>query len=102
VNEAAGPVMDRLLREKGHAELIPTVVEVRARGRSWRAESDHASGDPWDPETAATDAALIGKFRDFCRPLLPESKLERAIELIDRLDEQPDVAELVGSLVADA
>jgi 2-methylcitrate dehydratase PrpD len=98
VNEEAAPVLDSLLREKGHAELIPTVVEIKAGGRSWRAGSDHASGDPWDPETAATDAALKRKFRDFCKEQLGESRTERAIELIDRLGELPGVAELVDSL----
>jgi 2-methylcitrate dehydratase PrpD len=99
-NEAARPEMHRLLVEQGHCEIIPTVVTVHSRGRSWHREADHAHGDGWAAGSVATDADLREKTRRFCRPMLPVEQVDRCIALIEELDSAAHVAPLIDALVA--
>lgn len=99
-NVDAAPVLAKLIREQGYAEIIPTVMTVTGRGGSFTAKTDSASGDPWDVDRAVTDDDLRDKFRLFCAPHLATDKVEAAISLVRRLDDEPDLQALVSSLVA--
>ena len=96
----ANVVLDRLLREQGHAELIPTAMTMTVGGREYTATTEHASGDPWAEGGAVDDAALADKFRLFCSPSLEPDAIATAAELIGSLEAQSDIGPLVRSLVA--
>jgi 2-methylcitrate dehydratase PrpD len=95
----AAPILEKLLREQGHAELIPTAASLTARGRTSTAATDHALGDPWDTEGALNDATLEAKFRTFCRVHLPESQINAAVAAIRDLPGASDVDSVVRLLV---
>lgn len=96
----AGPILAKLLRDQGHAELIPTAVSLTARGTTYTATTDHAIGDPWDENGPFSDASLEDKFRTFCRSSLPEVQIDDAIARIRRLADEPGVDAIVAALVA--
>jgi 2-methylcitrate dehydratase PrpD len=97
----AAPILQRLLRTQGHAELIPTAARLTAKGTTYASATDHAVGDPWAADGALDDAGIEAKFRTFCRVHLTEAKIEGALAAISRLPEAPAVDELVGYLVVD-
>ena len=99
VNPEAAPILDKLFREQGHAELIPTRMTMSVGGRDFTAHTDHASGDPWAEGAAIDDAALGEKFRLFCSPSLDGGAIEIAADLVASLEAQPDVGPLVSALV---
>jgi 2-methylcitrate dehydratase PrpD len=47
-----------------------TTVNVQARGKVFVAQSRYGDGDPWDPDTRASDADLDQKFFRFAAPML--------------------------------
>ena len=96
----ANAILGRLLREQGHAELIPTSMTMTVGGREFTARTDHASGDPWADGSAVDDAGLGEKFRLFCSPHLRSEAIETAAGLIASLEVQPEVGPLVAALVA--
>src|SRR4029434_8412846 len=81
----AGPILAKLLRDQGHAELIPTAASLTARGTTYTATTDHAIGDPWDENGAFSDASLEDQFRTVWRSSLPEVQIEDAIARVRRL-----------------
>lgn len=79
--------------------LAPVTVEITLRdGRRVAQRVDAVSGSPAKPMTRD---AHLKKFRDNAmagrRPVAPV-RAERAIALVDRLEELPDVAELVDCI----
>lgn len=70
----------------GRWERYPHRIIVRARGETFLREADYAFGDPHSPETTMSDERLIAKFRDFTDQGLPQSQVERCIELVMRLE----------------
>jgi 2-methylcitrate dehydratase PrpD len=91
------------LRERVHVELarecsaltqaeveIETVAGPRVRQR-------HDSGIPVT-DLAAQQQRLEAKFRSLTRPLLDEQSCDEVLELIERLDELPDLSPLAGLL----
>ena len=78
----------------------PCVVEVKARGREFRRESDYAR---WlslsQPAFRATDNDLADKFRANATEALGPAKTECAIDKIMRLEQIGDVAEVLAELV---
>ena len=98
VFEEAGPILERLIREQGHSELIPTAMTIVVGDRTVYGETDHAIGDPWANDAAVDDDMLEAKFRTFCRDVLSEENIDRAIHLVRDLGEQQTVGPLVEAL----
>ncbi|WP_158004035.1 MmgE/PrpD family protein [Methylobacterium indicum] len=64
-------------------------------GRSLRAESDTARGDPWDPETLLSDEALAEKLRGLAR-----GPVEPLIEAVGDLSRATSIKPLIAALQA--
>lgn len=97
----AAPIMEQLIREQGHCELIPTAMTLTTRsGESFYARTNHASGDPWEEDAVLTDNILHEKFRLFCEPFLSPTQIEDAIACVASLESQAGVSRLVDALVA--
>jgi len=96
----AAPILEKLLREQGHAELIPTAASLTARGTTYTAVTDHAIGDPWDENGALDDTAIESKFRAFCRPSLGDSSIDSAVRAIADLPDAPSIEGVVAALVS--
>jgi 2-methylcitrate dehydratase PrpD len=87
--------VDATLGSAGVVEVVTT------SGQRHAVRVDHAPGHPLEPLTAAQAAA---KFRDCARYAErppSERSIEATIEMIDRLDEVPDVAQLTALLRED-
>jgi len=98
----AAPIMKQLIREQGHCELIPTAMTLTTKsGESFFAETDHASGDPWEKDAVIADEILRDKFHLFCESLLSPTQIEDAIACVASLESQAGVSGLVDALVAD-
>jgi 2-methylcitrate dehydratase PrpD len=75
----------------------PAKVEVAARGTTFRAETMYAKGTNFT-EMNASDEKLVQKFHINAERLLPENKIDRAVECIFGLDEVEDVTKLTTLL----
>jgi len=76
------------------------VVEIRTTdGRTLTDRREVAKGDPADP---LTRAEIQDKLRTAARGLIPQDAVERAIAIVDRLEQAGDVRELLASLRAPA
>ena len=94
--------MERLIREQGHSELIPTAMTLtKTTGESFHSRTDHASGDPWEEDAVVTDEVLKDKFRLFCEPYLSTDQIDDAITRVSTLEHQPDATGLIAALVAE-
>jgi 2-methylcitrate dehydratase PrpD len=84
----------------GHSALSRPKVEIRMKdGRTHACKADGVPGDPSHP---VSDALLKAKFRDcvsFSARPIPRQNIDRALELIDDLENVPDATELVRLLV---
>ena len=97
----AAPIMEELIRQQGHCELIPTAMTLTTTdGRTFEARTDHASGDPWEQDAVVADAELQDKFRLFCEPFLPYRQIDEAIACMESLEDLPEVRRLVSALVS--
>lgn len=77
-------------------ELLPCIVRVRLTdGRVLEASAGSPRGDPDNP---LTWEEIAEKYRDCARELLAEGDVERTLELLQRLEEQPNPAELMEIL----
>ncbi len=85
---------------RSYIDKRPCLVEVRARGRRFRKEADHAK---WlshsQPAYRATDADLIDKFRANAADALGADKCERAIDKLMNLDKLTSTSMLMAELV---
>ncbi len=82
---------------------VPTTVEVVARNRVFRERIEFARGDPWSPESIMTDEEMAEKFRVNAVSILKDSdawknKVNKAIEVINGLEELKDITELTKLL----
>jgi len=48
----------------------------------------------------ATPAELLDRYREFAGLVLPKDKIDRSVELLDRLETVPHISELIGLLSA--
>ncbi len=78
----------------------PSSITVIANGKVFESYTEYAKGDPWVAETRISDNELKEKFRNFCQNIIRYSKIEKAIELIYKLEELDNVAELAEVLTA--
>jgi hypothetical protein len=97
---AAAPILEKLLREQGHAELIPTTATLTTGGTTFTATTDHAVGDPWDENGPLPDSVIEEKFRTFCGTWLSNSKIDSALTEVRTITDSPDVDGLVAALVS--
>lgn len=91
------------LRERVHVELMRdcsamTQAEVEIEttaGLTLRQR--HDSGIP-STDLAAQQARLEAKFRSLARPLLDEASCDEVLDMLERLEELPDLSPLAGLL----
>jgi 2-methylcitrate dehydratase PrpD len=77
-------------------ELLPCAVRVRlADGRVLEQSAGAPRGDPDNP---LTWEEIAEKYRDCARELLAEGDVERTLDLLQRLEELPSLAELMEIL----
>jgi 2-methylcitrate dehydratase PrpD len=88
------------LRERIGAVADPSLAEDAAEvtlvlkdGRSYTEKVTHATGAPGNP---MTDAHLETKFRTLAGEVLPRGRVERLLALLWKLDQVPDVGEVVA------
>jgi 2-methylcitrate dehydratase PrpD len=75
----------------GQVRRMPARVTIELEGgRSVSADTEFALGDPWDPETAWDNAAVIDKFRVVTG--LDPAAVDRIVDATLALERQPDVA----------
>lgn len=72
-------------------------VEVTVRGETFVEETDYSWGSNVEGYRLTNDE-LKAQFRTCAAVVLPDSKIERAMELISRLEEQPNLDELMSNL----
>jgi 2-methylcitrate dehydratase PrpD len=90
---AGGPYGVRRVRR------MPGTVIMRMKdGQEYRATSEYGAGDPFTPETRATDDQLREKFLSFGELAVPREKLERACDALFTLEGVDDVNSLVDLL----
>jgi 2-methylcitrate dehydratase PrpD len=83
-----------------HASARPTKVEVRARGKTFVAETLYPKGTPSpDPATSMSDAELVDKFSHNAQGVLSAGAIDRVVNLVMGLEKAPNFA-AVMSLVA--
>lgn len=82
----------------GRWEKTHSAVSVRARGQVFEARAEHAPGDPFTPATAMSDEQLFAKFRRSTELGLAAWQIDRCIEVVMKLEAQPDVRALVNLL----
>ncbi|MDB5985174.1 MAG: uncharacterized protein JWR16_227 [Nevskia sp.] len=82
----------------GRWEKVHSAVKVRAAGKTFEASAEYAGGDPFTPETAMSDTALFAKFRNSTAQGLAEFQIDRCIEIVMKLESQPDLKQLIGLL----
>jgi 2-methylcitrate dehydratase PrpD len=98
------PAVDAFTRERVRVECDPTVEDTGAAveivttdGRTYTERRTLGKGDPGDPLTRAEIAA---KLRAAAAGVIAEANAERAIELVDRLEDVRDVRELLALVAA--
>ncbi|MDO8672687.1 MAG: MmgE/PrpD family protein [Dehalococcoidia bacterium] len=85
------------VKAEGTYRRIPTEVEIKARGTSFKAFAEYARGDPWGPEPM-TDEDLAYKFGNYTSDLIGRANADRAITEGFNLEAAPDVRKLVSAL----
>jgi 2-methylcitrate dehydratase PrpD len=77
-------------------ELLPCIVRVCLKdGRVLEQSADAPRGDPGNP---LTWAQIAGKYRDCARELLSEGDAEHTLDLLHRLEELPNLVEVMEIL----
>jgi 2-methylcitrate dehydratase PrpD len=95
-------ILDRVrITEDGPQSSAPiggsAVIEVAFRDGE-PVTSERAEVPRGDPHNPLSWAQLAEKFRDCAKPVLPSDRIEKAIGVIQRLDDLADVHELTDSL----
>jgi 2-methylcitrate dehydratase PrpD len=96
----AGALAAEDVAAHGHIRRMPTRVRITAAGESYEARADYARGDVFDPAFAFEYADIADKFRSFSQGILDPDQIERAIDLVSRLEDLASIHELVDNLVA--
>ena len=77
------------------------LLEVDARGKTWRLETAVAKGDAWaQPDAQMSDRELADKFRENCAGRIPDQQIEATIELVLRHLLETDDVSILGPLGA--
>lgn len=114
-NPRLKPMMRKVKIEKqteGLDEMMRTVMEgrpkvwkkahcsitVMAGGQRFDAKTEYCKGDPWLPETRVSDSWIEDKFRICCDQLFNSESIEKAIEMVWRLEDVEDVSRLTALL----
>jgi 2-methylcitrate dehydratase PrpD len=92
--------MVKQVKEKGRYLGLPTSIEVKARGKVYRASCQFTKGDPWTPETNMTDEEVKDKFRDLCHDILPVDSMEKGLVRLFALENMEEVSSIIPYLVA--
>jgi 2-methylcitrate dehydratase PrpD len=84
---------------------VPGGVDIEARGTRFAATADYALGDPWTEGTAMATEQLVDKFRTMVRSApneadIPDDNVDRAVELLLRIDGAPSVRAAMEELSA--
>lgn len=86
----------------GNAASRPALVELKARGQTFKAEKRYPKGSPSpDPTTYMTDAELIAKFRHNCEGVLEQDATNGLVEQVmglEKVADFGDVMRLTGRL----
>ncbi|MGC8836879.1 MAG: MmgE/PrpD family protein [Anaerolineae bacterium] len=86
--------------EAAYPEKNGCVVRVRTKdGNEYVGRVGYAKGEP---ENMLTDAEFETKFRRLVGDLLPASRVDRILEMTSRLEDVPDVGELVRLTVRES
>lgn len=94
-DRAATEALHRELSVRPHrATGALTTIRVRARGKTYSAQTQYGAGDPFDPEARASDADLDLKFRRFAAPVLGR-KAARAPAVLWNLERGTSTRQLV-------
>ncbi len=84
------------LTEKAPASVVIHFLKVRLKdGREFSMRADKAGGVPGNP---LSEAELLAKYRDCAQRVLPSSKIDRSIELINALEKLEDISMLTKVL----
>ena len=92
--------MDKITWEEYHTpssrnpSVVPARVEVTARGRKSNAEKDNSHGRV-GTESAMTQDELVSKFRQNAKRVLTQEKIEHAVESFLKLEDIPDIAQVI-------
>jgi 2-methylcitrate dehydratase PrpD len=89
--------MDRVAFEENPQTNAPARCEVVARGRAFTAEREFSYGTVGTP-AAMTDDELIAKFRHNAEQVLPQEKIDRAVETFFKLDKINDISRLTREI----
>ncbi len=98
VDPSADALYADQVKSGGERKKMHSAIEVRAKGKSFKAECDYARGDPWQPEYVMSDDDLKEKFRNLSYRILRPDNIEKAIETIYNLERVKDVGDLVACL----
>ncbi len=95
----AQKVNPRVLPELTRREIEPVIVEIKTKaGNRYSKRVDYPKGDPRNPMTAEE---LADKFRDCAshgRKRISKPVIERAIQLVGKLEDLDDVGQVIRSL----
>jgi len=73
---------------------VPSIVEVKARGKTFRVEQDYAHGNIGTPG-CITDEELIAKFRHNASRILTRGKIDKAVNYLANLENLDDVSKVM-------
>lgn len=90
------------IKRLGHTARMPSTISIKARGKTFDAQSDYARGDIFDPAFVLTEAEHNTKFRNYCAGLLPSAQIETALTQLASLERAPNALALIASLTAPA
>lgn len=77
------------------------IMKVRLKdGRTYDQRVDAIKGHPLSPMTREERLDKLRRCAAHAAPTIPEARLNRAIELVEHLEEVKDVGDLAGSLTA--
>lgn len=93
VSLAPHPEFNKTFQEDPHTEL--SLVEVVAKGQTFRQETRFARGTHSPAAFRMTDEELINKFKNNTSRVLPSSKIKRAVKSIFQLEKSENVAEVI-------
>lgn len=96
--EAAEAVAEQV-RETGWYQRVPYRMRIEAAGSTYTAAAEYSMGDPWTEATRVGRERLVAKFRDFAADTLSSARIDRAVEIAATIEKEPDVTQLVQTLV---
>mgnify|MGYP001153170424 CR=1 FL=1 len=88
VNFAPHPEFEAKFRENPRTDL--SLVEVVAKGQTFRQETMFAKGTHSPPQFRLSDDELVAKFRSNTSRALPQGKVDKAVESLLHLDRSGD------------